>query len=364
MVEAAGSGDGADLSTLAVTLGRGEHLPGDPVNVPVVLSSTFRGGGRFSYGREGNPGWEAFEEVVGGLEGGAAVVFPSGLAAVRAVLELVPVGGNVVAANGAYSGTRRLLADLEQRGRLSTRLVDVTDTSTVVGAADGADVLWVESPTNPMMEVADLHALRAATARLYVVDNTFATPLLQRPLSIGADVVVHSATKLLSGHSDVVLGVAVARDESLASELRQVRSEHGAIPGPMEVFLALRGIRTLAVRFERASATAAILVERLRGHPAVEGVLYPGFGTMLSILVRGGGPGADRLCASVQLAVNATSLGGVETLVERRAQYHWDAVAGVPANLVRVSVGLEHPDDVWRDLARALDEVAVAAGVR
>ena len=345
---------GLDPSTKAVVLGRGPARPGAPLNVPVVLSSTYRAGGDIGYGRDGNAVWTAFEEVIGALEGGVAVVFPSGLAAVRAILELVPIGGHVVAADGAYSGTRRLLADLEARGRITTRPVDVTDTSTTVGAADGAALLWVESPTNPMMAVADLAAIGAAHPELYVVDNTFATPLAQRPLDHGADLVVHSATKLLAGHSDVVLGVVVARDESLASEIRQVRGEHGAVPGPMEVFLALRGLRTLPVRFERSEASARVLVERLRDHPAVDEVLYPGFGTMLSVLVRGGATAAERVCGGVELVVPATSLGGVETLVERRAQYHWDAVAGVPDNLIRISVGLEHVDDLWRDLDHAL----------
>jgi cystathionine gamma-synthase len=352
-----------DPSTKAVALGRGAHRAGDPLNVPVVLSSTFRAGGNIGYAREGNPVWDAFEEVVGALEGGVAVVFPSGLAAVRAVLELVPIGGHVVMADGAYSGTRRMLSDLEGRGRLSTRLVDITDTSTVVGAADGASVLWAESPTNPMMACADLVALRSAKAEMYVVDNTFATPLVQRPLSMGADLVVHSATKLLAGHSDVVLGVVVARDESMASEIRQVRTEHGAVPGPLEVFLALRGLRTLPVRLERASASAAVLASRLAEHACVERVLYPGFGTMLSVLVRDGAVGAEQFCDSVRLAVPATSLGGVETLVERRAQYHWDAVAGVPPNLVRVSVGLEHVDDLWHDFDTALRAGAGAGAV-
>lgn len=348
--------DGRTLhpDTVAVALGRGAHRPGDPLNVPVVLSSTFRAGGDLHYAREGNPVWEAFEEVMGALEGGVAVVFPSGLAAVRAILELVPIEGHVVAADGAYSGTRRLLQDLQDRKRITTRLVDITDTSTAVGAADGAALLWAESPTNPMMGVADLIALRAAKPELYVVDNTFATPLLQRPLEFGADMVVHSATKLIAGHSDIVLGVVVARDESLASEIRQVRTEHGAVPGPLEVFLALRGIRTLPVRLERASANAAGLAERLGNHPGVSKVLYPGFGTMLSVLVGDDGAAADRFCSRVRLAVPATSLGGVETLVERRAQYHWDAVAGVPDNLVRISVGLENLGDLWRDLEQAL----------
>ena len=333
---------------MAVALGRGA---GPAVNPPLVLSSTYRGGG---YGREGNEVWSAFEEVVGALEGGTAVVFPSGIAAVRAVLELVGADELVVAPAGAYSGTRHLLRDLESRGRLRYSLVDVTDTAAVLAAAEDAAMLWVESPTNPLMRVADVAALSSSGASRYVVDNTFATPLLQRPLSMGADLVVHSATKLLSGHSDVVLGVVVARDAALAEVVREVRHDHGAVPSPFDVFLALRGIRTLPVRLERAAATAAMLAERLGAYESVEAVLYPGFGTMLSFVVRGGAAAADRFCASVRVAVPATSLGGVETLVERRARYALDAEAGVPEGLVRVSVGLEDAGDLWADVAAAL----------
>jgi cystathionine gamma-synthase len=340
---------------MAVALGRGA---GPAVNPPLVLSSTYRGGG---YGREGNEVWSAFEEVVGALEGGTAVVFPSGLAAVRAVLELVGADELVVAPTGAYSGTRQLLRDLSARGRLRCSFVDITDTAAVLAASAGASLLWVESPTNPLMGVADVAALASSSgtgvgAARCVVDNTFATPLLQRPLSMGADLVVHSATKLLSGHSDVILGVVVARDESLAAAVRDVRHDHGAVPSPFDVFLALRGIRTLPVRLERACATAAVLAERLGAHPSVSYVLYPGFGTMLSFVTGDDGTAAaaDRFCASVRVAVAATSLGGVETLVERRARYPLDADAGVPEGLVRVSVGLEDVEDLWADFQGAL----------
>lgn len=298
----------------------------------------------------------AFEDAVGALEGGHAVAFPSGMAAAAAVLGLVPHEGAVVAPCGAYSGTRQLLADLAAHGRLRCALVDVTDTRAVLDAVASTDaaLLWVESPTNPMMGVADVAALAASGAARYVVDNTFATPLVQQPLSLGADVVVHSATKLLSGHSDVVVGVVVARDEQVAATLRAARGDRGAVPGAFDVSLALQGVRTLPLRFERASSTAAVVAERLGAHACVERVLYPGFGTMLSFLVRGGAAAADRFCASVRVAVPATSLGGVETLVERRARYPLEVDAGVPENLVRVSFGVEDGADLWADFDAAL----------
>ena len=341
-----------DPSTLAVTAGRGSGAPGAPVNVPVELSSTYRAGGDVIYGRASNPQWVAFEAAVCALEGGAAgVAFASGMAAVSAVASLVPPGGVVVAPEVAYKGARNLFSSLAGRGAIELRLVDITDTAAVLAACDGADLLWAESPTNPQLGVADLAAFRGA-ATLFAVDNTFATPLLQQPLSAGADVVVHSATKLLSGHSDVVLGVAVASSHEIAERLHAHRTLHGSIPGPMETFLALRGLRTLPVRLERSSATAAVLAARLRDHPAIEDVRYPGFGQMLAPIVQGGADAADRVCAAVRLAVHATSLGGVETMLERRGRYAGEE--GTPPGLLRVSVGLEHVEDLWADLAQAL----------
>jgi cystathionine gamma-synthase len=351
-VDEPGAATGLDPSTLVVTAGRGRGRAGEPVNVPVELSSTYRAGGEVIYGRESNPTWVAFEAAVGALEGGAGVAFASGMAAVAAVASLVPPGGVVVAPAVAYKGARTLFSSLVAVGRLGeVRLVDITDTASVLAACEGADLLWAESPTNPLLGVADLAAL-AGAAPLVAVDNTFATPLLQQPLVLGADIAVHSATKLLSGHSDVVLGVAVARSQDVAERLRSYRTRHGSIPGPMETFLALRGMRTLAVRVERSSATAAELARRLAAHPAVDSVAYPGFGTMVAPVVRGGAAAADAVCAALRLAVPATSLGGVETLVERRAKYAGEE--GVPAGMLRVSVGLEHVDDLWADLAQAL----------
>ncbi|HVF33594.1 MAG TPA: PLP-dependent transferase [Acidimicrobiales bacterium] len=344
--------DDLDPSTIVVTAGRGSGGPGTPVNVPVELSSTYRAGGDVIYGRESNPSWVAFESAVGALEGGHGVSFASGMAAVAAVASLVPAGGVVVAPEVAYKGARTLFRALVDDGRLGElRLVDITSTADVLAACAGADLLWAESPTNPLLGVADLAAF-AGAAPLVAVDNTFASPLLQQPLALGADVAVHSASKLLSGHSDVVLGVAVARSADVAARLRDHRTTHGSIPGPMESFLALRGLRTLAVRIERASATAAELARRLDGHAAVESVRYPGFGTMVAPEVSGGAAAADAVCDALRLAVPATSLGGVETLVERRGKYAGEEAA--PPGLLRVSVGLEHVEDLWADLDRAL----------
>ena len=350
-----------DRSTIAVTAGRGAAgagAPGAPVNVPVELSSTYRAGGDVIYGRDSNPQWVAFESAVGALEGGArGVAFASGMAAVSAVASLVPPGGVVVAPEVAYKGARNLFASLAARRAIELRLVDITDTAAVLAACDGASLLWAESPTNPQLGVADLEAFRGA-APLVAVDNTFATPLLQQPLSAGADVVVHSATKLLSGHSDVVLGVVVAASPDVAARLHAHRTLHGSVPGPMETFLALRGLRTLPVRLERSSATAAVLAGRLRDHPAVEEVRYPGFGQMLAPIVRGGAAAADAVCAAVRVAVHATSLGGVETMLERRGRYAGEE--STPPGLLRVSVGLEHVEDLWDDLSQALDAASAA----
>jgi len=355
-----------------VGAGRPPRQAGAPVNPPVVLSSTFRADGPLSYSREGNPTWAAFEEVVGLLEGGRALAFASGMAAIAAVVETLPAGAAVVAPADAYSGTRRLLADLASRGRLRLHLVDVTEVKLVAEAADGAALVWLESPTNPLMRVPDLAATcQAAHERgaLVAVDNTFATPLLQKPLDLGADVSVHSATKLLAGHSEVLMGVTVCRQEDLLDRLRTRRSLHGAVPGPMEAFMALQGLRTLALRMERAQSSAGELARRLESHPVVSEVLYPGlaghpdhdlcrrqmsgFGTMVSFVVAGGAVAADAVCGAVQVCTPATSLGGVETLIERRGR--WEGEEHLPPGLLRLSVGIEHVEDLWDDLARALE---------
>jgi cystathionine gamma-synthase len=370
------------LATLAVSSGRPSAEPDSPLNAPLVLASTYVASpgaprpGDLGYGRWTNPTWEAFETALGALEDGAALLFASGMAAVAAVLAEVPVGGRVVLPAHAYNGTLALVADLEARGRLTAVRVPVADTEAVASAvrSGGADLLWVETPTNPMLEVADLRALVAAgreAGALVAVDNTFATPLAQRPLEHGADVVVHSVTKYLAGHSDVVLGATVSRDAELTARLHGQRTLGGAVPGPLEAWLALRGLRTLHLRVDRACANAAELARRLAGHPGVVRVRHPSlpqdpgheraaaqmsrFGAIIAVELADAGA-AERLAASTCLWVHATSLGGVESTLERRRR-HATEPSGVPEGLVRLSVGVEDVEDLWADLERALARV-------
>jgi cystathionine gamma-synthase len=358
--------------TLAVSAGRPPDGPDEPLNPPVVFSSTYHAGGPVAYARDGNPTWDAFETVLGELEGGDALAFASGMAAVAAVFETLPSGAKVVVADG-YSGTRAVLTTgVAPAGRWDVHFVDVVDTDATLAACAGAALLWLESPTNPRNEVADLRALCRGARELGVlsaVDNTYATPLHQRPLELGADVVVHSATKLLSGHSDVLMGATVARRPDLCGALRRQRSLRGAVPGPMEAFLALRGVRSLGVRLDRAAANALELATRLRDHPDVERVRYPGllddpgheravaqmdgFGAMVAFEVRGGAGSAEATAKATRLIVHATSLGGIETTMERRARWA-DEGDRCPPGLVRLSVGCEHVDDLWADLTHAL----------
>ena len=344
-------------STIAVTAGRPPHEPDRPLNEPLTMASTYVAGGDVEYGRYGNPTWAAFETALGELEGGRCLAFASGLATVATVLDLVGQDATVVAPRHAYNGSIMQLADLEARGRVTARLVDVTDTDAVVAACADAALVWLESPTNPALEVADIETITKAAhdAGAYVVvDNTFATPLLQRPLDLDADLVVHSATKFLAGHSDVLLGAVVTRDEELLGVLKNRRDLLGAVPGTLEAWLALRGLRTLHLRVERAQANAQELVRRLREHPAVGEVRYPGFGAIVAIVLAQGAMAADLLTRKTTLWVHATSLGGVESTFERRRRWKTEA-ATIPEGLVRMSVGIEDVDDLWDDLRAALD---------
>ena len=352
-----------DLSpaTRLVALGRVPRQPGEQVGAPLTLTSTYHADGPASYARVANPTWSAFEEALGSLEGGDALVFASGMAAVAAALSLVPHGGRVVVPSAAYNGTLVTLADRSEAGEVVVSQVEVTDTDAVVALLDGAAMLWLESPTNPLLDVAEVEVLAAAARErgvLVVVDNTFATPLLQQPLTLGADLVVHSVTKYLSGHSDLILGAVVTGTDdagrALHERVRRHRQLHGAIAGPMETWLALRGLRTLSVRLERASANAATLAERLAGHSGVTRVRYPGFGAMVAIEVDGDAETAERVSAATQVWVHSTSLGGVESQVERRRRQPGEPEA-VPDDLLRLSVGIEDVDDLWRDLSAALD---------
>jgi cystathionine gamma-synthase len=346
-------------ATVVVTAGRPEHVPDAPLNTPITMASTYVAGGDLEYGRYDNPTWIAFEEALGALEGGRCLTFSSGLAAVATVLDLVGQGNTVVAPRHAYNGVTMQLADLEARGRLTAVLVDVSDTAAVLAASEDAAVVWLESPTNPALEIADIRAIadgaHEAGAQV-VVDNTFATPLLQRPLELGADLVVHSATKYLSGHSDLLLGAVVTQDAQVYDALKGRRELIGAIPGAMEAWLALRGMRTLQVRVDRAQQNARELARRLEGHPAVEELRYPGFGGILSVVLAGGAEAGDLLTRRTALWVHATSLGGVESTFERRRRWQSEPTT-IPEGLVRLSVGIEDVEDLWADLESALADL-------
>jgi cystathionine gamma-synthase len=339
-------------TTLAVVAGR-PSAPGDPLNQPLVLASNVRGGGEYSR-TDGTATWAALEAAVGALERGRALSFSTGMAAAAAAIyALAPKV--VVVPTFSYLGVRSLLAEYESQGMIEVRLVDITDTAAVAAAAVGADVVWVETPTNPTLDVADLAAtgagVAAAGARM-VVDSTFATPLRQQPLTHGVAIVVHSGTKFIGGHSDLMIGLCVTGDDDVYERLVAARSYQGGTPGALEAFLALRGLRTLPVRLAAAERNAAELVERLRDHPAVAEVRYPGTGAMVAFVCRGGAAAADAVCANVRILVPATSLGGVETTIERRQKYAGDA--HVAPGLLRMSVGIEDAEDLWHDLDAAL----------
>lgn len=354
-----------------VSAGR-DSEPGAPLNVPLVPASNFILGAGRAYSRDdGTPTWEALEEVVGGLESGKAVAFSSGMAAIAAVFDPLPVGAVVVLPDDCYQGVAGLAAAGAERGRWSVQRVAVEDTAGWIRACGVADLIWLESPSNPLLTVADLEAICAAPRKsgaIVAVDSTFATPLNQQPLLFGASVSLQSATKFIGGHSDLLAGVATTSDDALWHQLRHSRELTGATPGTLEAFLAVRGARTLAIRLERAQRTAMMLAERLEKHPQVTRVRYPGlashpthatarrvlkgFGTIISFDLSGGAESADRVCRNVRLIRHATSLGAVESTMERRA-----AVPGqehLPPSLLRLSVGIEDAEDLWRDLESAM----------
>jgi cystathionine gamma-synthase len=342
--------------TSAITAGRPDAAPDASLNPPLIISSTYHAGGPVGYGRYGNESWSALEAAIGELEGGATLSFSSGMAAVSAVFSILPIGAPVVASNQGYSGVMGLLKQFHASGRLEVRFVEITNTEEVIAAMKGAALVWLESPTNPCLDIADMPALISAAKKLGIgvaVDNTFATPLVQKPLTMGADIVMHSVTKYLSGHSDVVLGSLSTSDESLFKRLEEARRFNGSIPGPFEAWLAVRGIRTFPIRFRAAESNAKNLVARLTQHPKVTKVRYPGFGAVISFEVDGTAEDAEKVCESSQLITHATSLGGIESLWERRRRWALESPS-VPEQLIRLSVGCEHVDDLWEDIQRSL----------
>lgn len=334
----------------------------------------------YSYARYQNPNRDAWEACIASLEDGAeAAAFASGSAAANAVLQALDPGSRVVCSHDLYHGTRTMMTKVWSRAGFSFVDVDLRDDDAVETVlADGVTVVWCESPTNPRLEVVDLPALAARcrnAGTLLLVDNTFATPLLQQPLALGADLVLHATTKYLSGHSDVTGGVLLPRDPSsmLWERIRTTQRTAGAVPSPFDCWLALRGVSTLWLRLEAHCTNAAELARRLDGHAGVERVYYPGlpdhpdhalasrqmarFGGMLSFLVAGGEMGARAFTSKLSLLHRATSLGGVHTLIEHRMLVE-PPDSPVPRNLVRLSAGIEDVEDLWDDLDAALSEEA------
>jgi len=363
------------IESWLVSAGR-DRRPGSPLNVPPYPASNFVLGDRRAYARDdATPGWDALEEIVGGLEGGSSVSFASGMAGIAAVFDQLHAGAAVALPEDCYQGAAGLAQAGQSRGRWTVHRVAVADTARWIEMCGIADLIWLESPSNPLLTVGDLDAICGATRKrgaIVAVDNTFATPLNQRPLALGADVSVQSVTKFIGGHSDLLGGVVTVRDANLWTSMRQARELTGATPGTLETFLAARGARTLALRLERAQHNAMILAERLARHPNVALTRYPGlashptheaarrqlkgFGTIISFDVRGDAPAADAVCAGLQLIQHATSLGAVESTIERRASI--PGQEHLPPTLLRLSVGIEAVEDLWADLDRTLRDFA------
>ncbi len=375
------------FETLAIHAGQEPDPITGAVMTPIYQTSTYRQDGvgkprrGYEYSRTGNPTRHALEACLAALEGGRyGLAFASGLAATDTVLHLFGPGDHILAGNDVYGGTFRLFDKILRRYGLEFSYVDTADPANVADALrPNTRLVWLETPTNPLLNVTDIAAVAEIvhahpTRPRLAVDNTFATPYLQQPLRLGADLVVHSTTKYLGGHSDVVGGAVLTNDAGLHERLAFLQNAAGAIPGPMDCFLVLRGIKTLPVRMERHSRSALRIARYLESHPAVAEVRYPFLdshpqtetarrqmrlgGGMVSFVARGGREAAIRIAESTRIFALAESLGGVESLVEVPAAMTHASTAGaefaVSPALVRLSVGLEHPDDLLADLEQAL----------
>ena len=378
-----------EFETLAIHAGQAPDDRNGAVMVPIFQTSTYvqDGVGRpragYEYSRTKNPTRLALESCLAALEGSNyGLAFASGMAATDAVLRLLDSGAHVVAGNDVYGGTFRLFDKVLRRYGLGFDFVDTTDPESVAEAlTTGTRLVWLESPTNPLLAVTDIRAVaeivHAHPSRpLLVVDNTFATPYLQRPLELGADIVLHSTTKYLGGHSDVVGGALAVRDQNLHERLSFIQNAVGAVPGPMDCFLVLRGIKTLALRMDRHASNAEALVQLLHEHPKVDRLMYPfhtshpqwrtarqqmrNGGGMISFVLKGGADGARRVAEATQIFALAESLGGVESLIEVPAvMTHLstsESALAVDPGLVRLSVGVENVDDLVQDLTQALQK--------
>jgi cystathionine gamma-synthase len=381
-----------ELETQVVRAGQEPDRATGAIVPPISLASTFvqdavgahRG---YEYARSSNPTRAALETCIADLEGAAhGLAFASGMAAEDALLRAaVRPGDHVIIPADAYGGTYRLVAQVYEPAGIAWSAVDLTDVDALAGAwRDETKLVWIETPTNPLLTVIDIAAV-AEFARdrgaLVVVDNTFATPYLQQPLALGADIVVHSSTKYLGGHSDVVGGLVAVDDQELADRITFVQNAAGAVPGPFDCYLVLRGVKTLAVRMDRHCENARAVAALLAEHPAVPQVLYPGlpghpghdvarrqmrdFGGMVSFTVAAGEEAALKLVASTRLFTLAESLGAVESLIEHPARMTHASAAGSPLAcdpaLVRLSVGIENAEDLVADLRQALETLHLAS---
>ena len=372
------------FDTLAIHAGQEPDPTAGAVSVPIFQTSTYaqEAVGKhkgYDYARTGNPTRTALETCLAALEGGAwGLAFSSGMAASDAIAHLLESGDHVVMADDVYGGTYRLFAKVYARAGIELTPVDMRDARKVKRAVrKRTKLVWIESPSNPLLKIVDLAAVTAAAREagaLSVVDNTFASPYLQNPLALGADLVLHSTTKYIGGHSDVVGGAVVGNDPDLRDRLAFVQNAAGGVPGPLDAWLVLRGAKTLGVRMERHSDNAMAVAEWLSQHPAVTRVNYPGlptheghdvarrqmraFGGMLSFEIKGGEAAARKAVAKTRIFTLAESLGGVESLVEVPLAMTHGSVKGTPlappAGLIRLSVGIETIDDLIGDLAGAI----------
>ena len=379
------------IETLAIHAGQGADPATGAVITPIYQTSTYaqaevgvtKG---FDYSRTANPTRLALEQCLAALESALAgqpaygLAFSSGMAATDTLLRLIKPGEHVLASNDVYGGTFRLFERVLKEYGLEFSYTDISDPTRVEASLrPETRLVWIETPTNPLLKIADIAEISRrvkvrSTNILIAVDNTFASPYLQQPLALGADFVIHSTTKYLGGHSDVIGGAIVVRDKNMFERLKFLQNAIGAVPGPMDCWLTLRGIKTLAVRMERHSANAASLANYLIQHSAVENVIYPGlenhqghavakkqmrlYGGMISLILKGGEKAARKMVETTRLFTLAESLGGVESLIEVPAAMTHASVSGsaleVPAGLVRLSVGIENVDDLLADLEQAL----------
>lgn len=377
------------FETLAIHAGQEPDPNNGAVMTPVYLTSTYKQDGvgkprqGYEYSRTLNPTRKALQDCLAALESGSfGLAFASGLAATNTVLQLLNAGDHVLAGNDVYGGAFRLFDKILRRFNLDFTFADTTDPESVAEAlTPSTRLVWLETPTNPYLRITNIQAVAEIVHAhpnkpLLAVDNTFATPYLQRPLELGADIVVHSMTKYLGGHSDVVGGAAIVKDKELADRLYFLQNAVGAVPGPMDCFLVLRGIKTLPLRMERHYENATAIVEFLTNHPKVEKIFYPyhtshpqqktakhqmrNGGGMISFIVKGGRDAAVRVVEATKIFALAESLGGVESLIEVPAAMTHLSVVGSPLEvdpaLIRLSVGIENKDDLIEDMQQALEK--------